>query len=90
MPPRLFSGRYVGRRLQPKPNRRPTIDVRILSLRQYVRSLICEVSSLTLTQYLPALVISDQSIGLFMTLTLLADVAMFLLLTAIASYWKKR
>ena len=59
-------------------------DVKILCLQRLVRLLSYGGSTLILALYLSSLGNSDEKIGLFMTLTLLGDVAISLVLTIIA------
>ncbi|KAK4938907.1 hypothetical protein LTR10_020730 [Elasticomyces elasticus] len=59
-------------------------DVKLLTLQRYVRLFAYGGSTIILALFLSHLNISDQQIGLFMTLTLLGDVAISLLLTVVA------
>jgi MFS family permease len=59
-------------------------DTKILCLQRLVRLLAYGSSSLILVLYLTCLGISEEMIGIFMTLTLLGDVVISLLLTAVA------
>jgi MFS family permease len=60
------------------------IDTKILCLQRLVRLLAYGGTSLILVLYLSSLGISEERIGLFMTLTLLGDVVISLVLTIIA------
>lgn len=59
-------------------------DTKILCLQRLVRLFAYGGTTVILALYLSSLGISDQRIGLFMTLTLLGDVAVSLVLTVIA------
>jgi MFS family permease len=59
-------------------------DTKILCLQRLVRLLAYGGTSLILVLYLSSLGISEERIGLFMTLTLLGDVVISLVLTIIA------
>jgi MFS family permease len=59
-------------------------DTKILCLQRLVRLLAYGGTSLILVLYLSSLGISEDRIGLFMTLTLLGDVVISLVLTIIA------
>jgi len=59
-------------------------DVKLLTLQRYVRLFAYGGSTIILALFLSHLNISDQRIGLFMTLTLLGDVAISLVLTVVA------
>lgn len=59
-------------------------DTKILCLQRLVRLFAYGGSTIILALYLSSLGISDQRIGLFMTLTLLGDVVISLILTVIA------
>ena len=59
-------------------------DTKILCLLRYIRFFAYGGSTLILALYLSSLNVSDQKIGLFMTLTLLGDVVISLILTVIA------
>ena len=60
------------------------LDTKILCLQRLVRLFAYGGSTLILVLYLSSMGISDQRIGLFMTLTLLGDVVISLILTIIA------
>ena len=65
-------------------------DTKILCLQRLVRLLAYGSTSLILVLYLASLAISEENIGLFMTLTLLGDVVISLMLTTIADgNWEK-
>jgi MFS family permease len=59
-------------------------DVKVLCVQRFVRFLAYGCTTLVLVLFLTALGISEGHVGLFMTLTLLGDVAMSLVLTIIA------
>ncbi|KIX10212.1 uncharacterized protein Z518_01293 [Rhinocladiella mackenziei CBS 650.93] len=59
-------------------------NTKVLCLQRYVRFFAYGGSALILALYLSSLNVSDQKIGLFMTLTLLGDVLISLVLTAVA------
>lgn len=59
-------------------------DTKILCLQRIVRFLAYGSTSLVLALFLSSLDVSDEKIGLFMTLTLLGDVVISLVLTIIA------
>jgi predicted MFS family arabinose efflux permease len=59
-------------------------DTKILCLQRLVRLFAYGGTTVILALYLSSLGISDQKIGLFMTLTLLGDVVISLILTIIA------
>lgn len=59
-------------------------DVKLLTLQRYVRLFAYGGSTIILALFLSHLNVSDQRIGLFMTLTLLGDVVISLLLTVVA------
>lgn len=59
-------------------------DTKILCLQRVVRFLAYGSTSLVLALFLSSLSITDERIGLFMTLTLLGDVVISLILTMIA------
>lgn len=59
-------------------------DTKILCLLRYVRFFAYGGPTLILALFLSSLKISDQRIGLFMTLTLLGDVFISLVLTVVA------
>ena len=59
-------------------------DTKILCLQRFVRLFAYGLSTLILVLYLSSLGISDAHIGLFMTLTLLGDVAISFVLTLFA------
>lgn len=59
-------------------------DTKILCLQRLVRLLAYGSTSLVLVLYLTSLSISEERIGIFMTLTLLGDVAISLMLTVVA------
>ncbi|KAI1626727.1 major facilitator superfamily domain-containing protein [Exophiala viscosa] len=59
-------------------------DVKLLTLQRSVRLFAYGGSTITLALFLSHLNVSDQRIGLFMTLTLLGDVAISLVLTVVA------
>ena len=59
-------------------------DTKILCLQRFVRLLAYGGTSLVLVLYLTSLGISEEKIGIFMTLTLLGDVVMSLGLTVVA------
>lgn len=61
-----------------------TIDVKLLCLQRLVRLYAFGISSLILALHLAKLGFSEERIGLFMTLTLLGDVFLSLVVTAIA------
>jgi MFS family permease len=60
------------------------LDTKILCLQRLVRLFAYGATTVILALYLSSLGISDQKIGLFMTLTLLGDVVISLVLTVIA------
>ena len=59
-------------------------DVKFLSAQRFVRMFAFGASTLILASYLSALGISDDRIGLFMTLTLVGDTAISFFLTMFA------
>lgn len=59
-------------------------DTKILCLQRFVRLLAYGGTSLVLVLYLTSLGISEEKIGIFMTLTLLGDVVISLGLTVVA------
>ena len=59
-------------------------DTKLLCLQRFTRLFAYGASTLILALYLSSLGSSDARIGLFMTLTLLGDVAISLLLTLVA------
>ncbi len=65
-------------------------DTKILCLQRVVRFLAYGSTSLVLALFLSSLNISDERIGLFMTLTLLGDVVISLVLTIIADSMGRR
>ncbi|CCF38243.1 hypothetical protein CH063_01873 [Colletotrichum higginsianum] len=58
-------------------------DTKVLCLQRFVRLFAYGASFLILVHFLSSLGFSDERIGLFMTLTLLGDVVISFLLTAI-------
>ncbi|KAK4942080.1 hypothetical protein LTR10_018116 [Elasticomyces elasticus] len=69
---------------------RASTDTKILILQRFVRLFAYGGSTLILASYLSALGISDERIGLFMTLTLVGDVFISFLLTQIADQLGRR
>jgi predicted MFS family arabinose efflux permease len=65
-------------------------DTKILCLQRLVRFFGYGSTTVILALYLSSLGVSDERIGLFMTLTLLGDVAISLVLTAIADGMGRR
>ncbi|KAL4801761.1 major facilitator superfamily domain-containing protein [Aspergillus unguis] len=65
-------------------------DAKLLILQRFVRLFAYGASTLILASYLSALKISDDRIGLFMTLTLVGDVAISFLLTLFADALGRR
>lgn len=65
-------------------------DVKLLCAQRFVRLFAYGGSTLILAAYLSALDISDERIGLFMTLTLVGDVAISFLLTLFADAMGRR
>ncbi|KAK3685223.1 major facilitator superfamily transporter [Podospora appendiculata] len=65
-------------------------DTKLLCMQRFVRLFAYGASFLILAQYLSSLSISDSKIGLFMTLTLLGDVVLSFLLTAITDQVGRR
>ncbi|KAL3262169.1 hypothetical protein ABHI18_003038 [Aspergillus niger] len=65
-------------------------DVKLLCAQRFVRLFAYGGSTLILAAYLSALGISDERIGLFMTLTLVGDVAISFLLTLFADAMGRR
>ncbi|PYH88491.1 MFS transporter [Aspergillus ellipticus CBS 707.79] len=65
-------------------------DVKLLCAQRFVRLFAYGGSTLILASYLSALDISDEHIGLFMTLTLIGDVAISFLLTLFADAMGRR
>lgn len=63
---------------------RSSRDVKLLCLQRFVRLFAYGGSTLVLVAYLEALAVSKTRIGLFMTLTLVGDVAISFLLTLVA------
>lgn len=61
-----------------------SLDVKLLCAQRFVRLFAYGGSTLVLASYLSTLGISDDRIGLFMTLTLVGDVAISFLLTLFA------
>lgn len=60
------------------------LDVKLLCIQRFVRLFAYGATTLVLVLYLSELGISDQQIGLFMTLTLFGDVVISLFLTMFA------
>lgn len=69
---------------------RSPLDVKLLCAQRFVRLFAYGSSTLILASYLSALGISDDRIGLFMTLTLVGDVAISFLLTLFADAMGRR
>ena len=67
-----------------------TSDAKILCLQRFVRLFAYGASTLILAAYLKDLDISEQLLGLFMTLTLIGDVFISFLLTLIADNLGRR
>lgn len=67
-----------------------SLDVKLLCAQRFVRLFAYGCSTLILASYLSALGISDDRIGLFMTLTLAGDVAISFLLTLFADRMGRR
>lgn len=65
-------------------------DTKILCLQRFVRLFAYGASFLILVHYLSSLGFSDERIGLFMTLTLLGDVVISFLLTAVTDQVGRR
>ncbi|RAL08243.1 putative MFS transporter [Aspergillus homomorphus CBS 101889] len=65
-------------------------DVKLLCAQRFVRLFAYGSSTLILVSYLSALAISDDRIGLFMTLTLIGDVVISFLLTLFADAMGRR
>jgi predicted MFS family arabinose efflux permease len=65
-------------------------DTKILCLQRLVRFFGYGSTTVILALYLSSLGVSDERIGLFMTLTLLGDVAISLVLTSIADGMGRR
>ncbi|KAK1968026.1 major facilitator superfamily transporter [Colletotrichum sublineola] len=65
-------------------------DTKVLCLQRFVRLFAYGASFLILVQFLSSLDFSDERIGLFMTLTLLGDVLISFLLTAITDQVGRR
>lgn len=65
-------------------------DTKVLCLQRYLRFFAYGGSTLILALYLSSLHVSDQKIGLFMTLTLLGDVFLSLVLTIFADSLGRR
>ena len=65
-------------------------DTKFLCLQRFTRLFAYGASTLILAQYLLTLGISDAKIGLFMTLTLLGDVAISFLLVLVADRLGRR
>ncbi|PWY85095.1 MFS transporter [Aspergillus heteromorphus CBS 117.55] len=65
-------------------------DVKLLCAQRFVRLFAYGGSTLILASYLSALDIADERIGLFMTLTLIGDVAISFLLTLFADAMGRR
>ena len=61
-----------------------TLDVKLLCAQRFVRLFAYGGSTLILASYLSAIGISDDRIGLFMTLTLVGDVVISFFLTLFA------
>jgi predicted MFS family arabinose efflux permease len=61
-----------------------SLDTKLLILQRFLRMFAYGGSTLVLVSYLSALDLSDNKIGLFMTLTLTGDVIMSFLLTLVA------
>lgn len=60
------------------------LDVKLLCIQRFVRLFAYGATTLVLVLYLSGLGISDQQIGVFMTLTLFGDVVISLFLTMFA------
>ncbi|RAH67824.1 putative MFS transporter [Aspergillus aculeatinus CBS 121060] len=65
-------------------------DVKLLCAQRFVRLFAYGASTLILVSYLSALAISEERIGLFMTLTLVGDVVISFLLTLFADAMGRR
>lgn len=61
-----------------------SLDVKLLCIQRFVRLFAYGATTLVLVLYLSELGISDQQIGVFMTLTLFGDVVISLFLTMFA------
>jgi MFS family permease len=69
---------------------RSSLDVKVLCAQRFIRLFAYGGSTLILASYLSALSISDDRIGLFMTLTLVGDVAISFFLTLFADAMGRR
>lgn len=69
---------------------RSSLDVKLLCAQRFVRLFAYGSSTLILASYLSALNISDDRIGLFMTLTLVGDVVISFFLTLFADAMGRR
>lgn len=67
-----------------------SLDVKVLCAQRFIRLFAYGGSTLILASYLSALGISDDRIGLFMTLTLVGDVAISFVLTLFADAMGRR
>jgi predicted MFS family arabinose efflux permease len=81
------SARYIGHALEELgliTMWKSSLDVKLLCAQRFVRLFAYGGSTLILASYLSAIGISDDRIGLFMTLTLVGDVVISFLLTLFA------
>mgnify|MGYP001077238594 CR=1 FL=1 len=69
---------------------RSSLDVKLLCFQRFVRMFAYGGATLILASYLSALDTSDDRIGLFMTLTLVGDVAISFFLTLFADAMGRR